>query len=355
MNPISSVVIPVITGSGAPDNAIGRDNQYYYDGLNGMMYGPKAGGAWPAGVRLQDNITAGTATGQMLVYNSVSGKFEPPPVADICWDFANTWLQTKKLYLDNGTPPNTESMYIRANTPTAKYVAYRTVGVGFAFDIVNMSFQNDINTANLINIGVFGSNNIGGVPALTYMYFGLAYNNTYMRIYPAKITIDTQLGINNTNPVRRLDIIDNASPQSRLGYSSTVYKEEKVDSAGDVTIYQTGDETFYSGLSTGTPTLRTIYSVKRTMPVSTDASRTGLVEVFVNDFAGSRKAIAFGANGTESVLGFHGVTPIVRQNHIADAETATDTTDIVAKYNALVSKFNTLLAICENYGLIKTS
>lgn len=42
----------VLTTSGAPSNGIGVDGDYAYDQAAKIMYGPKAAGAWPAGVSL---------------------------------------------------------------------------------------------------------------------------------------------------------------------------------------------------------------------------------------------------------------------------------------------------------------
>jgi hypothetical protein len=44
----------VLTGSGAPDGGDGNDGDVYFDlDAPGMFYGPKAGGVWPAGVSLK--------------------------------------------------------------------------------------------------------------------------------------------------------------------------------------------------------------------------------------------------------------------------------------------------------------
>jgi hypothetical protein len=43
----------IISGTGAPDNSLGVDGDYYKDTASNMFYGPKAAGAWPAGVDLK--------------------------------------------------------------------------------------------------------------------------------------------------------------------------------------------------------------------------------------------------------------------------------------------------------------
>lgn len=43
----------VLGGTGAPDNAIGVDGDFYLDTGSTTLYGPKANAAWPAGVSLQ--------------------------------------------------------------------------------------------------------------------------------------------------------------------------------------------------------------------------------------------------------------------------------------------------------------
>ncbi|MBC7073792.1 hypothetical protein H5T58_00120 [Candidatus Parcubacteria bacterium] len=46
----------------------------------------------------------------------------------------------------------------------------------------------------------------------------------------------TNVGIGTTAPGRKLDILDSANPQTRLSYSSSIYGELKVDSAGNLNI-----------------------------------------------------------------------------------------------------------------------
>ena len=42
----------ILTGTGAPSNGLGVDGDYYVDNVAANMYGPKAGGTWPAGFSL---------------------------------------------------------------------------------------------------------------------------------------------------------------------------------------------------------------------------------------------------------------------------------------------------------------
>lgn len=42
----------ILNGSGAPSNDIGVNGDFYYDTAGQFIYGPKASGVWPVGVRL---------------------------------------------------------------------------------------------------------------------------------------------------------------------------------------------------------------------------------------------------------------------------------------------------------------
>lgn len=53
----------VLTTSGAPGNGTGTDGDYAYDPATYLMYGPKASGAWPAGVSLKGATGAAGAGG----------------------------------------------------------------------------------------------------------------------------------------------------------------------------------------------------------------------------------------------------------------------------------------------------
>jgi hypothetical protein len=56
----SSGVGSFVAGSGAPTVGVGVDGSIYLDYTNGRVYGPKAGGVWPAlpiGILMRDATT----------------------------------------------------------------------------------------------------------------------------------------------------------------------------------------------------------------------------------------------------------------------------------------------------------
>ena len=56
--------LSLLSGSGAPSNGIGVDGDFYLDSAtNQTIYGPKAGGVWPAGVSIKGDTGATGATG----------------------------------------------------------------------------------------------------------------------------------------------------------------------------------------------------------------------------------------------------------------------------------------------------
>ena len=83
----------ILTATGAPDNATGTDGDYALDLGASTMYGPKAAGAWPAGVSIKgaggattlaaltDVDTTGATDGQALVYDAATETWEPGSVA----------------------------------------------------------------------------------------------------------------------------------------------------------------------------------------------------------------------------------------------------------------------------------
>src|SRR5215217_5822328 len=44
--------VQIISGAGAPSNAVGNNGDYYINSTGYVIYGPKAGGVWPAGVSM---------------------------------------------------------------------------------------------------------------------------------------------------------------------------------------------------------------------------------------------------------------------------------------------------------------
>lgn len=61
----------ILSGSGAPDNSLGADDQFYIDTDSPItIYGPKAAGVWPAGVQLEaddGSIVAVTSTTSLSI------------------------------------------------------------------------------------------------------------------------------------------------------------------------------------------------------------------------------------------------------------------------------------------------
>lgn len=51
---VVSSSITVVVGTAAPTGADGVDDDYFYDSVNFMFYGPKAAGAWPAGTHMRN-------------------------------------------------------------------------------------------------------------------------------------------------------------------------------------------------------------------------------------------------------------------------------------------------------------
>lgn len=101
--------LSVIHGTGAPDNALGTNDQYYIDDAAKALYGPKVAGAWPAAVSMigpagqnayEYRAFASDATGTafttsddpQLAYTAVISTTTeiPSPVAG---DFAGLWYK----------------------------------------------------------------------------------------------------------------------------------------------------------------------------------------------------------------------------------------------------------------------
>lgn len=70
----------ILHGSGAPGNGLGDDGDYYIDSTGSMLYGPKAGGVWPAGISIKgDKGDQGplpdesAMSGRRLAFTKISG------------------------------------------------------------------------------------------------------------------------------------------------------------------------------------------------------------------------------------------------------------------------------------------
>lgn len=73
----------MLSGSGAPDNSLGQDGDFYIDIADWLIFGPKAAGVWPAGTSLVGPAGSGSgdvsgpagATGNALArYSGTTGK-----------------------------------------------------------------------------------------------------------------------------------------------------------------------------------------------------------------------------------------------------------------------------------------
>lgn len=115
-------------GSGAPLDVVGNDGDYYLDDdLPKTLYGPKAAGAWPAGVSLQGEQGIAGPTGRVPVVQSVaSAATVTPTFAD---DLVKVTAQAAALALANptGTPVPGLGVVIRIkDNGVARAITYGT-------------------------------------------------------------------------------------------------------------------------------------------------------------------------------------------------------------------------------------
>lgn len=98
----------VLTTSGAPSNAVGVNGDYAYDPTLKRMYGPKAGGTWPASVLIGANTILTTLTTPSggnngdYCYNPIT-KTMYGPKADGNWP-AGVTLNGNTILTTNGAP-----------------------------------------------------------------------------------------------------------------------------------------------------------------------------------------------------------------------------------------------------------
>src|SRR4051812_21149746 len=63
----------ILSTTGAPSNSVGSDGDLAYDAAASIIYGPKASGAWPAGVSLKGTKgDTGAAGVDALDYNTLT-------------------------------------------------------------------------------------------------------------------------------------------------------------------------------------------------------------------------------------------------------------------------------------------
>jgi hypothetical protein len=105
-----------------------------------------------------------------------------------------------------------------------------------------------------------------------------------------------------------------------------------------------------------------VAQIKWTAEDATAATSTGGLELLVNHGSGvASSAIKMVHDFTEVRIGFFGVTPVVRQTHLADLSVAYTTGDldteaeVISAINTTNGKINSIMAALENYGLLKTS
>lgn len=96
-----------LSGSGAPANALGVDGQKYLDTLNGVLYGPKSGGAWP---------TPGiTLTGESIsVAGLLRGDRIPQPWLSPLQPTTRLLNSAGRIYLIRYVPPRARTLTLAA-------------------------------------------------------------------------------------------------------------------------------------------------------------------------------------------------------------------------------------------------
>lgn len=83
-------------------------------------------------------------------------------------------------------------------------------------------------------------------------------------------------------------------------------------------------QTFY-GLSS-TSALRAQGKIKNTWGVSTDASREGILSLYATDYNGDRLGLQITGDGTNTEIGFYGVTPVARPSAYTQTYSTADKT-----------------------------
>lgn len=90
----------VVTGlmldtAGAPDNGIGANGDYAFDDATKTIYGPKAGGVWPAGVVLGATATGGVIGTARFVPGSLPAvEYVTGVIASILTDGSGSYVLT---------------------------------------------------------------------------------------------------------------------------------------------------------------------------------------------------------------------------------------------------------------------
>lgn len=197
-----------------------------------------------------------------------------------------------------------------------------------------------------------------------------ADNSRYLDILVGGTSI---CSVRRMGPVNRL-IVDEASNATgsvswwssgfSLGSMATLAFKTYTDGTGPdaLNLRMDAAHVFAQRLSTNAQTYR-LYNTY------TDASNyerlafawsSNLAEI-KTEAAGTGTLRGLSIGSTSGTLGFLGATPVVRQAHVADADTAHalnatfSDTEVEAALNALAGKINSILATLEAFGLHATS
>lgn len=158
------------------------------------------------------------------------------------------------------------------------------------------------NSEGFMQVGSFG------------MAFGAATNHHLIiqtaNIERIRILNTGNVGINTTGPDRKLDILDASNPQIRITHTDgSVYVDLQAESDGDLSIEPSGSN---------------INIIAK--------------DILLDTTTGSKIGTA-----AAQKIGFWGVTPVIQQAHIIDAD---------GSLADITTKFNTLLSQLEANGIV---
>ena len=117
-----------------------------------------------------------------------------------------TATPSARLDVDYISAPAT-MLRLRGSSTMANFIAYNTSAGGYDLNLIKFDYQNSTVTANLMNVGVSGTNYVGAQAVLSHLYIGASSASSGLRVYSNRnVTVGNFLGVNTSNPQAYLDV-----------------------------------------------------------------------------------------------------------------------------------------------------
>jgi hypothetical protein len=135
------------------------------------------------------------------------------PLGNIYFGSGFNGQTTGKINVDFGADTSGTALSLRGNGPVIVQTIHRTTGTASATPLSRVQYTNDVTTnLQIAEFGVLADNNIGGTPALRYMYMNPFATSSAWEGATLKVDFENRVGIGiagTTRPTETLEVDGN--------------------------------------------------------------------------------------------------------------------------------------------------